>query len=193
MALLHVFKNMSIFALKLNNKMCKKTGPDAITIFVILFSIVTTVAEIVILSKIDSFSANQIGLSFIGIVATFVVISNFAYVVETRNKVKEDLEKMEGKVERIAGLEEYYDYFIRQEIADLLYKCNVNGAFRINPSSMKIVHAENLTFFVRIRIPKRNDGVINMDETEHHYFVVWLDKKDGKELTKEQFDEREAL
>lgn len=171
--------------------MCKKTEPDAITVFVVLFAIVTIVAEIVILSKIKSFSADQIGLSFIGIVATFVVISNFAYMIETRNKVKEDLEKMEGNVEKIAGLEEYYDYFIRQEIADLLSKCDVNGAFRINPSTMKIVHVNNLTFFVRIKTREKKNGVISKDEKEYHYFVVWLDKKDGKELTKEQFDERE--
>lgn len=183
---------MTIFALKLNNKMCKKTEPDAITVFVILFSIVTIVAEIVILSKIDSFSANQIGLSFIGIVATFVVISNFAYVVETRNKVNEDLERMEGKVEKIAGLEEYYDYSIKQEISRFLQKCNVNGAVAINPSTTKIVYAGNLTFFVRIRIPKRKDGIISKDEMEYRYFVVYLDKKDGYELTKEQFDERET-
>ena len=185
MLLLRIFRNMTIFALKLNNKMCKKTEPDAITVFVILFSIVTIVAEIVILSKIDSFSANQIGLSFIGIVATFVVISNFAYVVETRNKVNEDLEK-------IAGLEEYYDYSIRQEISRFLQKCNVNGAVAINPSTTKIVYAGNLTFFVRIRIPKRKDGIISKDEMEYRYFVVYLDKKDGYELTKEQFDERET-
>ena len=169
--------------------MCKKTNPDAITVFVVLFATVTIVAEIVILSKIESFSADQIGLSFIGIVATFVVISNFAYVIETRNKVKDDLEKMEGKVEKIAGLEEYYDYFIRQEIANLLYNCNVNGAFRINPSTMKIVHVNNLTFFVRIRTRKRNDGVISKDEMDYRYFVVYLDKKDGCEITKEQFDD----
>ena len=173
--------------------MCKKTDPDAITVFVVLFAIVTIVAEIVILSKIDSFSADQIGLSFIGIVATFVVISNFAYVIETRNKVKDDLVKMEDKVEKIAGLEEYYDYFIRQEIADLLYKHNVNGAFRINPSTMRIIHANNLTFFVRIKTMKRNDEIINKDEMEYRYFVVYLDKKDGRELTKEQFDEREIF
>ncbi len=171
--------------------MFKKTEPDAITVFVILFAIVTIVAEIVILSKIDSFSANQIGLSFIGIIATFVVISNFAYVIETRNKVKEDLEKMESKVEKIAGLEEYYDYTIRQEIASFLQKCDVNGAFTINPSTMKIAYAGNHTFFVRIKAMKRKDGVISKDEMEYRYFVVYLDKKDGLEITKEQFDERE--
>lgn len=171
--------------------MCKKTEPDAITIFVVLFAIVTIVAEIVILSKIDSFSANQIGLSFIGIVATFVVISNFAYVIETRNMVKEDLEKMENKVEKIAGLEEYYDYSIKQEIARFLQKCNVNGAFVINPSTMKIIYAGNHTFFVRIKTMKREAGVISKDEMEYRYFVVYLDKKDGDEITKDQFDERE--
>lgn len=173
--------------------MCKKTDPDAITVFVVLFAIITIVAEIVILSKIDSFSANQIGLSFIGIVATFVVISNFAYVIETRNKVKEDLEKMENKVEKIAGLEEYYDYAIKNEIAKLLQKFDINGAFGINPNTMKTKYAGNMTFFVRIKIPKRDNGEIMLDEMEYHYFVVWLDKKNGKELTKEQFEEREAI
>lgn len=171
--------------------MCKRTEPDAITVFVVLFAIVTIVAEIVILSKIESFSAEQIGLSFIGIVATFVVISNFAYVIETRNKVKENLEKMEDKVEKIAGLEEYYDYSIKQEISNLLRKYDVNHAFAINPLTMKIDYAGNLTFFVRIRTRKRKDGVISKDEMEYRYFVVYLDKKDEQELTKEQFDERE--
>lgn len=170
--------------------MCKKNEPDAITVFIILFAIVTIVAEIVILSRIETFSNEQIGLSFIGIIATFVVISNFAQVIETRNKVKEELEKMEDKVEKIAGLEEYYDYVIRKDIADILYNCHVNGAFRINSSTMKIEYAGNFSFFVQISIRKRKDGVISKDEMELRYFIVYLDKKDGHELTKEQFDER---
>lgn len=98
---------------------------------------------------------------------------------------------MEGKVEKIAGLEEYYDYSIRQGTARILQKCNVNGDFSINPSTMKIVYAGNYTFFVRLKTRKRKDGVISKDEMEYRYFVVYLDKKDGLELTKEQFDERE--
>lgn len=172
---------------------CKTSNPDAITVFIVLFAIVTIVAEIVILSKINSFSNEQLGLSFIGIIATFVVISNFSHVIETRNKVKDDLQMMEEKVEKIAGLEEYYDYAIKKEIAVLLQKYNVNVAFEINPKTMKIEYVGDLTFFVRIRTTKRDKGKTVLDEMEYHYFIVWLDKKDGKELTKEQFDEREAI
>lgn len=171
----------------------KKNDPDAITVFIVLFAIVTIVAEIVILSKIDSFSKEQLGLSFIGIIATFVVISNFAHVIETRNKVNDDLRKMEGRVEKIAGLETYYNYAIKQDIAKILFDLRANGSLNINPSTLKIIYHNELTFFVRLRTRRGSDGQIKKDETEYRYFVVWLDEKNGRELTKEQFDEREAV
>ncbi len=129
-------------------------------------------------------------ITFLGALAAFVIISNYAIMVEIRNKAKDDIKEMEERVEKIAGLEEYYDYAIKNEIAKLLQNYNVNGAFEINPKTMKIEYAGNMTFFVRIRIPKRDKGEIILDEMEYHYFVVWLDQKDGKKLTKEQFDER---
>lgn len=132
-------------------------------------------------------------ITFLGALAAFVVISNYAIMVEIRNKAKDDIKTMEERVEKIAGLEEYYDYAIKNEIATLLQNYGINGAFGISTKTMKIEYAGNMTFFVRVRIPKRDKGEILLDEMEYRYFVVWLDKKDGKELTKEQFDDREAI
>ena len=173
--------------------MCKKTEPEAITVFVILFAIVTIVAEIVILSRIESFTAEQIGLSFIGIVATFVVISNFAQMVEIRNETKEKLDEIEDKEKKFRGLDIYYDNSIKKDIVKVLKSEGVNGAFSIDKNTMRIKYLGDLVFLVRITVPERTEeGVRNLDKTEYWYYKVNLLNGKASDSSKEEFNEFKA-
>ena len=143
--------------------------------------------------KFEYLNADNIVITFLGALAAFVVISNYALMVETRNNAKEDLEKMGKKVEKIAGLEEYYDYSIKKDIAELLSKSQANDHSNTDPSTMKTVYAGNLTYFVRTRVSKKENGIIEKDKWEYWYFFVDLGNKNAERIKKEQFDEREII
>ena len=71
----------------------KKNNCDCITSLFAGFVIVAIVAICFIVEKIDGLGNTSIVLAFIGILATFVVISNYAQMLEIRNKTKDDIEQ----------------------------------------------------------------------------------------------------
>ncbi len=89
---------------------------DCITSLFAGFVIVAIVAICFIVEKIDGLGNTSIVLAFIGILATFVVISNYAQMLEIRNKTKDDIEQrqrdlsiMNQKIDALAkgfGVEE---------------------------------------------------------------------------------------
>lgn len=100
----------------------KKNNCDCITS---LFAGFVIVAICFIVGKIDGLGNTSIVLAFIGILATFVVISNYAQMLEIRNKTKDDIEQrqqdlriMNQKIDALAkgygveeiAIREFFDY-----------------------------------------------------------------------------------
>ncbi len=187
--------------------MCKKNEPSAITVFIVLFAIVTIVAEIVVVSKIESFCAEKLVLSFIGIIATFVVVSNLAQVIEIRNDTKDRLSKMEGQMElkekecnekidntkkqidmtdkELEEMEPLVDSLIRKELTQILK--GVNGCFQFSIVDYKPYGKGLLHVTVEVyKREKREDGNYNVNtkETELKTYIVNLANGSYKEVDK---------
>ena len=86
----------------------KKEEPDVITVLFMLFAIIAIVAVIFTMFKLDCIGDNEtVVYSFIGIIATFVVISNFAQMVEMRKDTEKRMDDMKEEHEyRLKELEE---------------------------------------------------------------------------------------
>lgn len=165
--------------------MCKKNEPSAITVFIVLFAIVTIVAEIVVVSKIESFCAEKLVLSFIGIIATFVVVSNLAQVIEIRNETNRKLDEVRTKLDMIEG---YFNDSILVDLAKILSK--KDPFFTITPKSIvSVKHRQNKVYYVEVRRTKRDDHYIFPGEYEVKYYEVNLGEEDCQEIEKKVFDE----
>lgn len=65
------------------------------SVFVLLYLVVATF--VVYIKGVDSFSSESLIISFVGILATFVVVSNYAQVKAIEDKFNSKLEEMEQK------------------------------------------------------------------------------------------------
>lgn len=164
--------------------MCKKNEPSAITVFIVLFAIVTIVAEIVVVSKIENFCAEKLVLSFIGIIATFVVVSNLAQVIEIRNETNRKLDEVRKKLDLIEG---YFNDSILKDLANILSK--EDPFFKITSKSIiSIKHRRNNVYHVEVRMVKREGHQIITSEYDVKYYEVDLGSGKCRPITKEDFD-----
>lgn len=168
----------------MNKTMGNKNEPTELTIIIILFAIVTIVAEIVILSRIESFCAEKLVLSFIGIIATFVVISNLAQVVEVRKETNEKLDEVRDKLQLIEG---YFNDSILVDIAKVLSK--EDSFFKVTPKHVIAVkHRGNKVYHVKVMMVKRDNHQIIIGEYDVKYYEVDLGDGNCHEITKEEFE-----
>ncbi len=89
--------------------MCKsnRKTPDLITILFFLFTIIATIAVICVMFRLDCLDEKETAYSFIGIIATFVVVGNFAQMVEMRKDTEKRMDDMKEEHEyRLKELEE---------------------------------------------------------------------------------------
>lgn len=79
-----------------NNEHC-----DMITAFYCAFIVLESALTAIIAANVKTIGDNSLVLAFIGILATFVVISNYAQMLEVRHSTKDDVEKMNKRIEDI--------------------------------------------------------------------------------------------
>jgi len=138
-------------------------------------------------------NTNNIVITFLGALAAFVVISNYAQMVEIRNETKAKLDEIEDKEKKFRGLDIYYDNSIKKDIVKVLKNYGVNGAFSIDKNTMRIKYLGDLVFLVRITVPERTEeGVRNLDKTEYWYYTVNLLNGKALDSSKEEFNEYKA-
>lgn len=77
----------------------KKNSCDCITVLFIMFVIIATVAIIIMVANIDGWGNTTKVSGLIGILATFVVVSNYAQMVEIRNQTDKRIKELEDKLE----------------------------------------------------------------------------------------------
>lgn len=75
----------------------KRNDPDLITVLFFLFTIIAIIAVIYVMFRLDCFDDRELAYSFIGIIATFVVVGNFAQMVEMRNETKKRMIEMDER------------------------------------------------------------------------------------------------
>lgn len=100
--------------------MCKsnREAPDLTTVLFILFAIIAIITVICVMFRLDCLDNNETAYSFIGIIATFVVVGNFSQIVEMRNETKRKMVEMEKNHEKkIKDLEDAV-----QKISDIIQK-----------------------------------------------------------------------
>lgn len=96
----------------------KRNDPDLISVLFFLFTIIAIIAVIYVMFRLDCFDDRELAYSFIGIIATFVVVGNFAQIVEMRNETKRKMVEMEENQEKkIKDLEDAV-----QIISDIIQK-----------------------------------------------------------------------
>lgn len=74
---------------------------DCITILYIMFVIIATVAVIIMVASINNLGDTPKVMGLVGILAAFVVISNYAQMVEVRNQTNERIKELEEKLENM--------------------------------------------------------------------------------------------
>ena len=74
---------------------------DCITILYIMFVIIATVAVIIMVASINNLGDTPKVMGLVGILAAFVVISNFAQMVEIRNQTDKRIKELENKLENM--------------------------------------------------------------------------------------------
>lgn len=79
----------------------EKDNSDYITCLYAGFIIVATVVICIIATNINSLGNTDKVLALIGILATFVVISNYAQLVEIRNKTDEKMDQMKNELDEL--------------------------------------------------------------------------------------------
>ncbi|MBO7469717.1 MAG: hypothetical protein J6T81_06265 [Bacteroidales bacterium] len=79
-----------------NNQHC-----DMITAFYCAFIVLEAVLTAVIAINVKSIGDNSLVLAFIGILATFVVISNYAQMLEIRHRAEKEIDKIKYEVSEI--------------------------------------------------------------------------------------------
>lgn len=80
---------------------CNKESPDLITVLFFLFAIIAIIAVIYVMCRLDCLDDRELAYSFIGIIATFVVVGNFAQMVEIRNQTDKRIKELEEKLENM--------------------------------------------------------------------------------------------
>lgn len=74
---------------------------DCITILYIMFVIIATVAVIIMVASINNLGDTPKVMGLVGILAAFVVISNYAQMVEIRNKTDEKMDQMKNELDEL--------------------------------------------------------------------------------------------
>lgn len=78
------------------NKKC-----DCITTLYIMFVIIATVMMVFMVTNIEGWGDTTKVLGFFGIIAAFVVVSNYAQMVEVRNQTDKRIRELEDKLENM--------------------------------------------------------------------------------------------
>ena len=132
---------------------------------------------------------NNLVITFLGALAAFVVISNYAQMVEIKNDTKRKLDDIQEKEKKINKFIAYYDNQIKKDVLSVLKKkYSVNNALPIYDVDIKNVEA--LRFLVRIKVHERNEkGERNMFKYEYWYYKVNLLNQTASDSSKEEFDE----
>lgn len=132
---------------------------------------------------------NNLVITFLGALAAFVVISNYAQMVEIKNDTKRKLDDIQEKEKKINKFIAYYDNQIKKDVLSVLKKnYSVNNALPICDVDIKNVEA--LRFLVRIKVRERNEkGERNMFKYEYWYYKVNLLNQTASDSSKEEFDE----
>lgn len=158
---------------------------DCITILYIMFVIIATVAVIIMVASINNLGDTPKVMGLVGILAAFVVISNYAQMVEIRNETNRKLDEVRTKLDMIEG---YFNDSILVDLAKILSK--KDPFFTITPKSIvSVKHRQNKVYYVEVRRTKRDDHYIFPGEYEVKYYEVNLGEEDCQEIEKKVFDE----
>lgn len=162
------------------NKKC-----DCITTLYACFVIIAVVAIIIMVASIGSLGDTPKVMGLVGILATFVVISNYAQMVEIRNQTNRKLDEVKNKLDLI---EVYFNDSILKDLANILSK--EDPFFRITTKNIiSVKHIRNNVYRSKVRMVKRMDRQIIPGEYDVNYYEVDISKGTCRLITKEDFEQ----
>lgn len=153
---------------------------DCITTLYIMFVIIATVMMVFMVTNIEGWGDTTKVLGFFGIIAAFVVVSNYAQMVEVRNQTDKRIRELEDKLENM--------------------NANVNGMTRTIETDRDKIYAkfsgvEKMMYvdqgvFYRYYVIKQQD-IYKMVEIKANYvfelsFSLFLSRYDNKDIINKQ-------
>lgn len=138
-------------------------------------------------------NADNLVITFLGALTAFVVISNYALMVEIRKETEKGLDEMRSTLneykDKLEQLDGYYEDTIVNHIADVLNKKKVGFPFSIKPNSIiSIKHKSEKIYHTEVRMVKRMGDQIITGEHEVKYYEVDLGNETCNPLSKASFD-----
>jgi len=138
-------------------------------------------------------NADNIVITFLGALAAFAVISNYALMVEIRKETEKGLDEMRNTLnaykDKLEQLDGYYEDTIVNHIADVLNKKKVGFPFSIKPNSIiSIKHKSEKIYHTEVRMVMRRGNQIITGEHEVKYYEVDLGNETCNPISKASFD-----
>lgn len=105
----------------------KRCHRDWITILYIIFIVAAIVSISVITYKIDSLGATSIVIAFIGILTAFVIMSNYAQLLEVKRVTENELSRMSKNID---------DIYDNLKLMDTIYK-DITSSYIVELNKIK--------------------------------------------------------
>ncbi len=160
-------------------------------------------------------NADNIVITFLGVLATFVVISNFSQVADIRDRTEKELDRMQKQMDlkeleqekeihkvqekidstdkELIELKPLFDTLIRKEVTSILN--GVNGCFRFVIKEYSFIEIGLLMVKVEVYKREQKDDTgknfnVNTKEKELKSFIVDIVNKTYNELKTDNFDSK---
>lgn len=187
---------------------------QGIVLFVIIGAIICCIAGF-FCPKFEYLNADNIVITFLGILATFVVISNFSQVADIRDRTEKELDWMKKQMDvkeieynekidktqkqidltgkELIELKPLFDALIRKEVASILD--GINGCFRFGILEYSFI--EKGLLMVKVEVFKREQKddtgknfYVNTKEKEQKTYIVDIVKKTYNEINTDTSDSK---
>ena len=157
--------------------------------------------------KFEYLNADNLVITFLGVLATFVVISNFSQVADIRDRTEKNLGLMKKQMDvkeheynekinkaqkqidltdkELIELKPLFDAIIRKEVASILD--GINGCFQFGILEYSFIEKGLLMVKVEVFKRERKDNTgknfyVNIEEKEQKTYIVDIVKKTYNEI-----------
>lgn len=127
---------------------------------------------------------NNLVITFLGALAAFVVISNYAQMVEMRNETNKKLDEVNEKIKLI---EDYLNDSVLKDLSKILSR--EDPFFRITVKNIiSVKHRRNNIYHTEVRMVKREGKYLKIGEYDVKYYEVDIANGTCRSIIKEEFD-----
>lgn len=168
-----------------NNQRC-----DMITAFYCAFIVLEAVLTAVIAANVKTIGDKSLVLAFMGVLATFVVISNYAQLLEVKHKTNGRLNILENKILQSNLFDESFkivvDDFIKLQIASICEQKH-KKIYLSSIDSYRFIEKGKMIVGIKEAIKEDRDdapGPIISDNCQINYYLVDFIEKDINNLDK---------